>query len=39
MTKELELKESRKRNYDLRMISNAIFYLLKIGCQWRMHPK
>ena len=36
-TKVLNLQE-RKRKYDLRMIWNAIFYLVKTGCQWRMHP-
>ena len=29
----------RKRKYDLRMIWNTIFYLVKTGCQWRMLPK
>ena len=30
----------RKRKYDLRReILDAIFYLLKTGCQWRMLPK
>jgi putative transposase len=28
----------RKRKYSLREIWNAIFYLLKTGCQWRMLP-
>ncbi len=28
----------RKRDYDLRLIVNAILYLLKTGCQWRMLP-
>lgn len=36
-TKVLNLQEI-KRKYDLRMIWNAIFYLVKTGCQWRMHP-
>ncbi len=35
ITKVLNLQE-RKRKYDLRMIWNAIFYLVKTGCQWRM---
>ncbi|MDD4515216.1 IS5 family transposase [Massilibacteroides sp.] len=39
ITKVLDLKGSRKRKYDLRMIWNAIFYLVKTGCQWRMLPK
>ena len=37
ITKMLKLQE-RKRKYDLRMIWNAIFYLVKTGCQWRMLP-
>ncbi|MBK7885651.1 MAG: transposase [Chitinophagaceae bacterium] len=28
----------RKRKHDLRQILNAIFYLVKTGCQWRMLP-
>ena len=32
------LRDSRKRKHSLRDIFNAIFYLLKIGCQWRMLP-
>jgi len=35
--KTLNLQE-RKRKYDLREIWNAIFYLAKTGCQWRMLP-
>jgi len=31
--------EERKRKYDLRLMWNAIFYLNKTGCQWRMLPK
>ena len=38
ITKVLNLQE-RKRKYDLRMVWNAIFYLVKTGCQWRMLPK
>lgn len=38
ITKELNL-QTRKRKYDLRMIWNAIFYLVKTGCQWLMLPK
>ena len=37
MGKILNLQE-RKRKYDLREIWNAIFYLVKTGCQWRMLP-
>ena len=32
----LDIERSRK--YDLREIINAILYLLKTGCQWRMLP-
>ncbi len=32
-------KQARKRKYGLRMIWNAIFYLVKTGCQWRMLPQ
>jgi len=32
------LNDNRKRKHDLRDIFNAIFYLLKTGCQWRMLP-
>ena len=28
----------RPRTYDLREILNAVFYLLKSGCQWRLPP-
>lgn len=38
MTKVLNL-QVRKQKYDLRMIWNTIFYLVKTGCQWRMLPK
>src|SRR5438552_2081165 len=31
-----DIKRSRK--YDLREIVNAILYLVKTGCQWRMLP-
>ena len=30
--------KKRKRKHSLRDIMNAIFYLLKTGCQWRMLP-
>ncbi|MDR1347718.1 MAG: IS5 family transposase [Prevotellaceae bacterium] len=30
--------DTRKRKYPLRDMLNAIFYLLKTGCQWRMLP-
>ncbi|MCL4481283.1 MAG: transposase, partial [Bacteroidetes bacterium] len=32
------LRDGRKRKHSLRDIFNAIFYLLKTGCQWRMLP-
>lgn len=33
------LNDKRKRQHDLRKIWNAILYLVKTGCQWRMLPK
>lgn len=36
ISKHLDTKRSRK--YDLREIVNAILYLVKTGCQWRMLP-
>lgn len=36
--KTLNLKE-RKRKYSIFVIWNALVYLLKTGCQWRMLPK
>ena len=33
------LNDNRKRKHSLREIFNAIFYMLKTGCQWRMLPK
>jgi len=33
------LDTTRKRKYELREIVNAILYLVKTGCQWRMLPK
>jgi len=33
------LNDKRKRKHSLREIFNAIFYVLKTGCQWRMLPK
>lgn len=32
------LKDKRKRKHTLREIFDAIFYILKTGCQWRMLP-
>ncbi len=36
ISKYLDVERSRK--YDLREIVNAILYLVKSGCQWRMLP-
>lgn len=33
------LDTGRNRKYDLREIVNAIIYLVKTGCQWRMLPR
>jgi len=33
------LGDERKRQHSLRQIWNAILYLVKTGCQWRMLPK
>lgn len=33
------LNDQRKRKYSLRVVMNALFYLLTTGCQWRMLPK
>ncbi|WP_228418860.1 transposase [Chryseobacterium balustinum] len=30
--------DDRKRKYDLIVIWNAISYLVKTGCQWRLLP-
>ncbi|OAV64332.1 Transposase [Bacteroidales bacterium Barb4] len=30
--------DNRRRNHSLREIFDALFYLLKTGCQWRMLP-
>ncbi|HNW89611.1 MAG TPA: transposase, partial [Bacteroidales bacterium] len=32
------LNDERKRKHSIREIFDAIFYLLKTGCQWRMLP-
>ncbi len=37
ISKYLDVDRSRK--YDLREIVNAILYVVKTGCQWRMLPK
>ena len=28
----------RKRKHDLRSVFNAVLYVVKTGCQWRMLP-
>lgn len=33
------LDVARNRKYSLREVVNAIFYLVKTGCQWRMLPR
>ncbi len=33
------LPQERKRKHDLKEVWNAIFYLVRSGCQWRMLPK
>lgn len=33
-----QYKGGRPRKYDLKEILNAIFYIVKTGCQWRMLP-
>jgi len=35
---ESHLSNNRKRKHSHRNVLNAIFYLLKTGCQWRMLP-
>jgi len=35
---EQYVKDKRKRKYSYREILNAILYLVKTGCQWRMLP-
>ena len=35
---EKELNDHRKRKHSLRSIWDALFYLSKTGCQWRMLP-
>lgn len=34
----LFLKVNRKRQHDLRVIINALFYMVRTGCQWRNLP-
>ena len=36
--KEIQ-NDNRQRKYSLREMWNAIFFLNKTGCQWRMVPK
>ena len=35
----LPFSRSRPREHNIRLILNAIFYILRSGCQWRMLPK
>lgn len=39
VTENILESQHRKRKYSLRDIMNAIMYILKTGCQWRMLPK
>lgn len=39
VTKIILDSQQRKRKYPLREIMNAIMYMVKTGCQWRMLPK
>ena len=32
-------KDERKRKNSLRSVWNALMYIVKTGCQWRMLPK
>lgn len=36
---EKQINDQRKRKYNLREIWNAMMYIIKSGCQWRMLPK
>ena len=33
------LPDSRRRKYSLRLIVNALLYLTKGGCRWRLLPR
>ena len=37
--KKILPNSNRKRKHSLRDVANALFYLIKTGCQWRMLPK
>ena len=37
--KKIVPESNRKRKHDLREIFEALFYILKTGCHWRMLPK
>ncbi len=39
VTEKILDAQQRKRKYSLRDIMNAIMYLVKTGCQWRMLPR
>jgi putative transposase len=36
---EKVISEKRKRQHELRLICNLLFYLLKTGCKWRELPR
>ena len=33
------LPDTRRRKHSLRLIGNALLYLTKSGCQWRLLPR
>ena len=35
---ERKRKRGKKRKVDMREVVNAIFYILRAGCSWRMMP-
>jgi putative transposase len=35
---ERKRKRGKKREVDMREVVNAIFYILRAGCSWRMMP-
>lgn len=38
IARERKRKRGRKRSVDIREVINAIFYLIRAGCSWRMLP-
>ncbi len=38
IARDRKRKCGRKRSVDLREVINAIFYLIRAGCSWRMLP-